>query len=75
MNLLNFLTNRKYGFLWGCILGSGGCLVFSKFGLIEAVIFAISYGCIAALYNLGSFRYLVDLLLRKNKQNTSKNPE
>ncbi len=73
MKLLNFLINRKYEIFQGVLIGS--CVGFFKFRLIEAVILGISFGVIKALVGLGSIQYLIDLLLRKNKQNTSKNPK
>ena len=75
--LSNFLTNRKYGFLWGCIQGFGGYLVFYKSQSIGFwILFCVLVATIKSLLiDCGSIQWLTDLLSRKSKKNTSKNPK
>ena len=86
MKLLNFLTNRrKYEFLKGAILGFGGYLVFYKsqsigFSKFQSIGFWILFCVLVAtiklhLIDCGSIQWLTDLLSRKSKKNTSKNPK
>ncbi len=73
MKLLNFLTNKKYEFLWGGIFGLFLYLATSKFQSIGAVLIAlVSFAVIKT-----SIQWFVGgkMLAEKSKKNTSKNPK